>query len=113
MDIRLTPAVAQALRDGLKTQHRIPLHGNEQLDVGEVVSFYEFASKSQNRLVCSLSVLQINEAHLEDISDEDIVAEGYPNWTIYASEWSLAHKGMAVNWDMNPEVRVLHFANPA
>jgi hypothetical protein len=112
MDIRLTPAVAQALRDGLKTQHRIPLHGNERLSVGDSVSFYEFASKSQNHLVCSLQVVHINAAHLEDISDEDIDAEGYPNWTIYASAWSLAHKGMAISWDMNPEVRVLYFAKP-
>jgi hypothetical protein len=45
-------------------------------------------------------VVAVRMATVESITDEEIVAEGYENWTHYSHGWSQRYAGMP--WDLDP-----------
>lgn len=45
-------------------------------------------------------ILAVSLGHLEDISDDEIHAEGYANWTEYAFHWNQRYP--KAPWDLNP-----------
>lgn len=108
---RLTDAAAEAFKQGRMTQHRIPAPAGEAtpLDAGAVIDLVQPAPYGKTIALGRVRVLSIQRQRLEDISDADIQACGYANWTLFSADWTLIYGGKGFSWDVDPDVWVINF----
>ncbi|MDH4602356.1 hypothetical protein [Pseudomonas syringae] len=113
LTFKLIPVCGQAVRNGQKTQHRIPSNSPDAqaLIVGDVLDFVEKAPHGQTKAIASKRVSGLHLQHLDSISDEEIRAEGFPNWSVLAYEWNSMFREKENSWDVNPEVLVICFGD--
>lgn len=106
---RLTATAAEAFKQGRMTQHRIPAPAGEQppLQAGVRVDLIQPAPYGKTIALGQVLVLEVERQRLEDISDADIHACGYPNWTLFSADWTLTYGGKGFSWDVDPDVWVI------
>lgn len=114
--IRFNTALAQAVRDGSKTQTRrlmVPQPADDETPVagsyhvGERLQAVEQLTHGHTKPICDIEITAVRWERLESISDEDIAAEGFANWTQFAHFWSDIYPQAPVV--MNPWVFVYSF----
>jgi hypothetical protein len=108
---RLTAVAAEAFRAGRMSQHRIPALAGAEPPVapGMVIEFEEAAPYGKSAPVGRVLVQQIERQRLEDISDDDIRACGYPNWTLFSADWTQLYGAKGFSWDVDPDAWAIKF----
>ncbi|APQ14690.1 hypothetical protein BJP27_24255 (plasmid) [Pseudomonas oryzihabitans] len=107
--ITLTPALAQAVREGRKTVHRVPC--NESNGILTFVPEYQLGCRlilletqpyGKAKVFGTAKITDLRQEHLEDITDSEIRREGYASWALFSNAWDDRHgrtHGQAI---MNP-----------
>lgn len=108
----LCAARAAASRAGTKVQHRIPrqVTDADPIQPGDIVEFWEVQPHGKRSPVGTSAVVSVTYQRLEDISDHEIHAEGYPNWSVMAFDWGRTYKDKQNAWEVNPEIAVISFS---
>ncbi|ALN21947.1 MULTISPECIES: ASCH domain-containing protein [Ectopseudomonas] len=108
---RVTAVAAEAFRAGRMSQHRVPAPAGAEPPVapGMVIELEEPAPYGKVITLGRVLVLQIERQRLEDISDEDIHACGYPNWTLFSADWTQLHGAKGFSWDVDPDAWAIKF----
>lgn len=110
---KLVPTCSQAMRDGRKVQHRLPSLSIEAQDigVGDLLNFVELAPHGQTLAIAAKRVTSLRIQRMDTISDDEVEAEGFPNWSVMAYEWNSTFRAKQDRWDANPEVLVICFGD--
>jgi len=108
---RLTTTAAEAFKQGRMSQHRIPAPADAQPPVaaGMQIELIQPAPYGKTIALGRVLVLEVERQRLEDISDADIQACGYPNWTLFSADWTQTYGGKGFSWDVDPDVWVINF----
>lgn len=108
---RLTEPAAEAFKQGRMNQHRIPAPADAEPPVapGSYIELVQPAPYGKTVPLGRVLVLGIERQRLEDISDADIQACGYANWTLFSADWTLIYGGKGFSWDVDPDVWVINF----
>jgi hypothetical protein len=105
--ITLTPALAQAVREGRKTVHRVPFEqakslGDPQFYAGQRLELIEGLPFGKVGPLIMARIQAASIVPLEDIDESEITREGYDSWALFSNAWDDRHgrtHGQAI---MNP-----------
>ncbi|XLY90549.1 hypothetical protein ACK8QS_22270 (plasmid) [Ectopseudomonas mendocina] len=70
---------------------------------GEPITLNAAAPYGKTRQLGTAKVTSVMRARLESISDNDILAAGFPNWTRFSADWTTLHGAKGFAWDVDPE----------
>ncbi len=87
--ITLAPALAQAVREGRKTVHRVPgdLDFDPEAMQGSRLGLIESLPFGKTSVVGMARIASVTQEHLEDISESEIAREGYASWALFSNAW--------------------------
>lgn len=82
---------AQAIRDGRKTVHRLPVAEAQALGagglVGQRLQLVEALPFGKKAAIGIASISSVQDVHLEDMDDSEIAAEGFASWALFSHHW--------------------------
>lgn len=102
--ITLQPALAQAVRQGRKTVHRVPgtLEFDPDAMQGSRMNLIEALPFGKSAVIGTARIVSVSQQHLEEIEESEIAREGYDSWALFSNAWDDRHgrtHGQAI---MNP-----------
>lgn len=91
ISLKVSPDLAQALRDGRKTVHRLPAAEAQALGpgglVGQRLHLVEALPFGKTAAIGIATVSSVQDVHLEDMDDSEIAAEGFASWALFSHHW--------------------------
>ncbi|MBA1280259.1 hypothetical protein [Stutzerimonas stutzeri] len=112
MQFTLTDCAAQAFSAGQMGLHCVPApaEGEPPVMAGQRI---EFVAKAPYGKVVPLGhavVTDVSRSRLDTITDDEIRASGYPNWTLFSATWTALHGNTGFSWDVDPDAWMIRFA---
>lgn len=110
------PTLARLIRDGEKTQHRIPIGEGEHAcrhqpgQVRRVQPARQRPAQDPNRpprTLCRIHITDVTRDLLGNVNDDDAQAEGFTTFDAYLNDWQARH-GLD-DWPLEQPVWVLSF----
>ncbi|MCF6783383.1 hypothetical protein [Stutzerimonas stutzeri] len=107
----LEDCAAEAFRAGRMSLHCLPAPVGVEPPV-LAHTRVEFVAKAPYGKLVPLGFGVITEAiraRLDTVSDDDIRAAGYPNWTLFSATWTALHGAKGFSWDVDPDAWMIRF----
>lgn len=108
---QLTGCAAEAFKAGRMNLHCIPAPAGAELPAiaGNQVEFVAMAPYGKIVPLGFAVIREVVRARLEAISDDDIHASGYPNWTLFSADWTALYGAKGFSWDADPDAWMIRF----
>lgn len=108
----LVECAADAFRAGHMTLHCIPAPADSGSPVlaGARVDFVAKAAYGKLEPLGFAFITEVARARLDLITDDEIRAAGYPNWTLFSATWTALYGAKGFSWDVDPDAWMIRFS---